>query len=86
MQIKSVNNEIPVQNNCTGNFCVYKWILVCYTLGRRETEDGSMKDIRDVLGIKIESPLWDMAYGLAQKEKGNPEWLTRQYIINLHEK
>ena len=45
-----------------------------------------MKDIREVLGIKIESPLWDKAYELAQKDSGIPEWLTKEYIINLHEK
>ena len=45
-----------------------------------------MQDIREILGIKIESPLWDMAYQIAQKEIGVPEWLTKEYIINLHEK
>ncbi len=44
-----------------------------------------MKDIRESLNIKIESPYWDKAYALAQSEKDIPEWLTEDYLKNLHD-
>ncbi len=43
-----------------------------------------MKDVRETLGIKIESPYWDMAHSLALNEPGVPRWLTVEYIEKLH--
>ena len=45
-----------------------------------------MKDIRETLGIKIESPFWDKAYKLALKEQDVPHWLTKEYLEKLHSK
>ena len=45
-----------------------------------------MQDVRDALGIKIESPYWDEAYEKALSEPLVPEWLTQEYIRNIHEK
>ncbi len=45
-----------------------------------------MKDIRQALGIKIESLYWGKAYNLALEEKLIPEWLTVEYINKLNEK
>lgn len=44
-----------------------------------------MKDIRQTLGVKIESPYWDKAYNLALEEKQVPDWLTVEYIDKLNE-
>lgn len=45
-----------------------------------------MQDIREILGIKIESPYWDEAYEKAISEPLVPEWLTEDYIKGIHEK
>ena len=45
-----------------------------------------MQDVRDALGIKIESPYWDEAYKKALSEPLIPEWLTEEYIRSIHEK
>ena len=45
-----------------------------------------MQDIREILGIKIESPYWDIAFKKALSEPLVPEWLTEEYIRNIHEK
>ncbi len=45
-----------------------------------------MDDVREILGIKIESPCWDKAYSLAVKEPQAPYWLTTEYIEKLHKK
>ena len=45
-----------------------------------------MTDIREILGIKIESPYWDEAYKKAIVDEQIPEWLTESYIRNIHEK
>jgi len=41
-------------------------------------------DIREYFNIKIESPYWDKAYSKALSEPEIPEWLTKEYIRNLH--
>jgi len=43
-----------------------------------------MKDIRETLGIKIESPYWDKAYARAVTEPQVPHWMTTEYIEKLH--
>ncbi len=43
-----------------------------------------MRDIREVLNIKIESPYWDEAYKKALAEPQLPEWLTKDYIQAFH--
>ena len=45
-----------------------------------------MQDVRDALGIRIESPYWDEAYKKALSEPLIPEWLTEEYIRSIHEK
>lgn len=45
-----------------------------------------MQDIRKTLGIKIESPYWDKAYEKALSQPSIPEWLTVDYIREIHEK
>lgn len=42
-------------------------------------------DIRQNLGIKIESPYWDKAYNLAKREEEVPFWLTEEYIKYLND-
>lgn len=44
-----------------------------------------MQDIRNILGVKIESPYWDTAYEKAISEPLIPEWLTESYIRSIHE-
>lgn len=44
-----------------------------------------MQDIRNILGVKIESPYWDTAYEKAISEPLIPEWLTERYIRSIHE-
>ncbi len=44
-----------------------------------------MKDVRNLLDIKIESPYWDEAYALALSEPEIPQWLTEEYIRRLHD-
>lgn len=45
-----------------------------------------MQDIREILGIKIESPYWDEAYEKATSDSVVPEWLSEKYIREIHEK
>lgn len=45
-----------------------------------------MQDIREILGIKIESPYWNDAYEKALSEPLIPQWLTEDYIRSIHEK
>lgn len=44
-----------------------------------------MRDIRDILNIKIESPYWDEAYKKALAEPQVPEWMTVDHIRSLHD-
>lgn len=44
-----------------------------------------MKDIRETLGIKIESPYWDDAYRNAQEEPQVPQWMSQEHIRSLHD-
>lgn len=43
-----------------------------------------MKDVRKILGVKIESPYWDEAFGKAQSEPVIPSWMTKEHIHSLH--
>lgn len=45
-----------------------------------------MSDIRKLLSIRIESPYWESAIRLAENEPDIPEWLTENYIRQIHEK
>ena len=45
-----------------------------------------MYDVREVLGIKLESPYFDEAYAKALAEEGLPFWLTEDYIRELNDK
>ena len=45
-----------------------------------------MYDVREALGIKIESPYFDEAYAKALAEEGLPFWLTEDYIRELNDK
>ena len=44
-----------------------------------------MTDIRELLGIKIESPYWDEAFEMALSDTEIPRWLTQDFLDMLHE-
>ena len=43
------------------------------------------QDIRQLLGIKVQSPYWEAAYRQALEEAEQPHWLTEAYLRQLHE-
>jgi len=44
-----------------------------------------MQDIRQILGIRMESPYWEQACRQALQEPEQPAWLTEDYLRQLHE-
>ena len=42
-----------------------------------------MTDIRDTLGIDLESPFWEEAVAAAEKMPATPAWLTEEYICKI---
>lgn len=43
-----------------------------------------MKDLREILNVKVESPFWEEAYTAALAEPELPVWLTEAYLRTLH--
>lgn len=41
-------------------------------------------DIRQILGVNIQSPYWEQAYRLALQEPEQPDWLTEKYLRQMH--